>query len=306
MDERASSRTLLIGLIVSLVLHATVLLPWLIEAMRRTSFGSGRLLAHFEPEHFREPPPDESVRLGIEESTASTTTWIGYDEYQEHMAALAETEQAAFTTNPPVTLPSPAAPPSEPTEAQAAASEKATDPLAEMEAWLEAARPGPGPVEGEPTAPNARRKTLDDALARLEKMLAEPGRPTAPAPTTETEPQVGDPTDREADATSTVKVPLNNIRLGKPLAAGGLQIKTRKPVFTILTLMTAAPANPVAELRFRRDGKPATVRLLEGSGDSRIDEAILNSLYRWRASGKQLQELEDGETLPVRIQIVLR
>jgi len=47
------------------------------------------------------------------------------------------------------------------------------------------------------------------------------------------------------------------------------------------------------------------VRLLESSGDQRIDEAVLNSLYRWRAAGKKLRELERGETIPVTIRIIL-
>ena len=47
------------------------------------------------------PPPipvdhEEPVRLGIDESNAQTMNWIGYEEYQEHLAELAEVEQAAF------------------------------------------------------------------------------------------------------------------------------------------------------------------------------------------------------------------
>jgi hypothetical protein len=47
------------------------------------------------------------------------------------------------------------------------------------------------------------------------------------------------------------------------------------------------------------------VRILETSGDGRIDEAILNSLYRWRAAGKRLKPLKKGETIPIKIRIVL-
>ncbi len=102
-------------------------------------------------------------------------------------------------------------------------------------------------------------------------------------------------------------MPIDQIRLGRPLAAHGLQIKPMKPVFTTLTMMTSAPANPRAELRFRRDGKPARVRLITSSGDPRIDEAILNSLYRWRANprSKRLRELSRTDTVPIRIEIVL-
>jgi outer membrane biosynthesis protein TonB len=136
----------------------------------------------------------------------------------------------------------------------------------------------------------------------------EPQEPAPPAPTPAQPQPAGQPgvqSDQESDATSTVEVTMEQLTLGRPLAAQGLQIKPRKPVFTTLTMLTAIPANPKAQLHFRRDGKPARVRLLESSGDQRIDEAVLNSLYRWRAAGKKLRELERGETIPVTIRIML-
>jgi outer membrane biosynthesis protein TonB len=178
---------------------------------------------------------------------------------------------------------------------------------------------------GEPTDPAADTQALEDLLDSLERMLSEapesqptqeatppqPPKPQQPAqpseadapPTPPGEP--ADPSDQESDATSTRDVPLDDIKLGKPFASQGLRIKPRRPEFTTLTMLTAAPHNPLAELRFRRDGKPQRVRILRSSGDARIDEGILNSLYRWRASGKKLQELAKGETIPVRIQITL-
>jgi hypothetical protein len=334
MEGRSSSRTLLLGLVLSLLLHATLLVPALIAVMTADTAGPGRLLARFEPEDFLEPeeePQEDHVQLGIDESTESTMTWIGYDEYQEHLATLAETEQAAFTDSTaggtpaePASSPAPAAEPQPPDNAQAESGET-TDPLDEIEAWLEAAQLGPGPPVGEPTDPTAQPQALENLLDSLERMLSEapepqprqetaPPQPLAPEqaaeqseaeakPTPPGEP--ADPSDQESDPTSAVEVPLDNIKLGKPLSAHGLRIKPRRPEFTTLTLLTAAPADPLAELRFRRDGKPQRVRILKSSGDARIDEGILNSLYRWRASGKRLQELKKGETIPVRIRIVL-
>ena len=100
-------------------------------------------------------------------------------------------------------------------------------------------------------------------------------------------------------------MPLDQLRLGKPLAAQGLEIRTRKPVFTSLVLLTAAPANPRVEIRFGRNGVATKPRFLERSGDPRIDEAILNSLYRWRARGKRLAELKGDETVAIRIRIMI-
>jgi hypothetical protein len=333
VEGRSSSRLLLLGLLVSLVLHAAVLVPALVGVMTGKTASPGRLLARFEPEDFFEPPEEQEqeVQLGIDESTESTMTWIGYDEYEEHLAALAETEQAAFTDSTAGSTPSeaasspaPAAEPQPPDSAQAESGET-TDPLAEFEAWLEATQTGPGPPVGEPTDPAAQTQALEDLLESLERMLSEapdpqprqetappqPPKPEQPAQPSEADAQPtppgepADPSDQESDATSTRDVELDNIKLGKPFASHGLRIKPRRPEFTTLTLLTAAPNNPLAELRFRRDGKPQRVRILQSSGDARIDEGILNSLYRWRASGKRLQELKKGETIPVRIRIVL-
>ncbi|MHC4220268.1 MAG: energy transducer TonB [Planctomycetota bacterium] len=339
MEARLPKHILLIGILVSVVLHATVLLPALIAIMNSQDIGPGKLLARFEPDDFLPPEktePEDQVQLGIEESEASTLTWIGHDEYQEHMAALAETEQAAFTTTPPGAQPveptelvepiepmdsvAEPEPPAETAEPQ----EPTTDPLEELESWLKATEFGEGPAEGEPTDPNARQRSVEEMLTQLEEMLNQPTSqqqaqqqpaepqpaqqpqpPVPPAPSAEPTDETGDPAEQESDATSTVNVPLDNIKLGKPLAAHGLRIKPRKPVFTVLTMLTAAPANPLAELRFRRDGKPQRVRLVESSGDKRIDEAILNSLYRWRASGERLKKLKKNETISITIRIVL-
>jgi hypothetical protein len=334
MEQRSSSRLLLLGLSVSLLLHAAVLVPALVGVMTAETAGPGRLNARFEPDDFSTPPqepPDDSVKLGIDESTDSSMTWIGYDEYEEHLAALAETEQAAFTDSTmggtpsePASSPAPAAETQPPDNAQDESGET-NDPLAEIEAWLEASQVGPGPPAGEPTDPVAETQALEDLLDSLERMLSEapdpqprqqatppqPPAPQQPAQPSETDApptppgEPADPSDQESDATSTRDVPLDDIKLGKPFASHGLRIKPRRPEFTTLTMLTAAPNNPLAELRFRRDGKPQRVRILKSSGDARIDEGILNSLYRWRASGKKLQELKKGETIPVRIQIVL-
>ena len=327
MVPRRASTAVLLGLAVSLALHASVLLPGLINVMSGEVAPMRVLRADFNPEDFMtaEIDPDR-VQLGIDESTVSTMTWIGYEDYQEHLAAIADVEQAAFQTTPTGSEASPASPSESPPptpEPQDPQDDPSTspDPFDELEAWFDA-EAGEGPPLGEPTSPDARSQALQDIIERLEQMMqntVETERPTRqePAPLEPAPPepapvqpqpagQPGVQSDQESDATSTVEVTMEQLTLGRPLAAHGLQIKPRKPVFTMLTLLTAVPANPTAELRFRRDGKPARVRLLESSGDPRIDEAVLNSLYRWRAAGKKLRELERNETIPIRIRIMLR
>ena len=321
-----ASTAVLLGLAVSLVLHGTILLPALINVMSGEVEPMRVLRADFNPEDFMtsEIEPDR-VKLGIDESTVSTMTWIGFEDYQEHLAAIADVEQAAFQTTPTgseasAASPSEPPPPAPDTPDPQDNPSTSPDPFDELEAWFDAEE-GEGLLAGEPTSPDARSQALQDIIERLEQMMqntVETERPTRqePAPLEPAPPepapvqpqpagQPGVQSDRESDASSIVEVTMAQLTLGRPLAAQGLLIKPRKPVFTTLTLLTAIPANPKAELRFRRDGKPARVRLLESSGDSRIDEAVLNSLYRWRAAGKKLRELEGNETIPVQIRIML-
>ncbi len=84
-----------------------------------------------------------------------------------------------------------------------------------------------------------------------------------------------------------------------------MTLKPRRPEFTLLTRLTAAPANPMVAVRFRADGVPDDARILTSSGDLRVDEAILNSLYRWRATGKRLESLEPDATFTIKMRIIL-
>ncbi len=352
MEKPRASTLVLIGLILSLVLHAMVILPAMVAVMKSETRTREIVKARFEPEAFRdhEKLPADLVRLGIDESEASTMTWIGYEEYEQHMAALSEVEQAAFQTEPTGAEPAQATagPSPLPDDAMARAAQPiealsptdqpqpptAPDPFDDLETWLKGVE-GPGPPVGDPVNPQARPRALEDMLDQLEQMMPQPEpqspdreaekakqpqqppqppQPAVPVPAQPQEPappkpvpsgKPGEQADQESDATSTLEVSMEQLTLGRPLAAKGLRIKPRKPVFTTLTLLTAAPADPKAELRFRRDGKPALVRLLQSSGDPRIDEAVLNSLYRWRAAGKELGELKPGQTIPVRIRIML-
>lgn len=336
---RHGSITLLVGLALSLVLHASILLPALVNVMNSDLDTPVALRANFTSDDFDAVPEDDSIQLGIDESTISSLTWIGFEDYKEHMATLAEVDQAAFQTTPTGTEPTPNVLSEMPTEAPREAMEAPSpgesppvpdpqpdpptspNPLDELEAWLEASHEGEGPPVGESTQPDVRARAIEDMLDQLQQMMENPVQTQQPQPTPEPQSsdeappvqasppqpagQPGQQSDQESDATSTLNVTMEQLTLGRPLASHGLQIKPRKPVFTTLTMLTAVPVDPIAELRFRRDGKPDRVRLLQSSGDPRIDEAVLNSLYRWRAAGAKLRELEVGQTIPVRIRIML-
>ena len=327
----------LIGIVTSLLVHQAVLIPLLVLVM--TAHGRWETVqGNFHPKHFRkQPQPPDDVQLGLDEAKpTSTLAWIGYEEYLEHLAVLAEVDQAAFDPNPSVPAPrrpvtDDPAPPAEVAEAdptpadptspgEEAAAEEAEEALALLEILneVDALQPFETGEKAPAAAPEAAASQPDRPQEPAEE-ARQPADDKSQAPTKsddrkpveavpksgETEPKPGDRADKESDPTSTVEVPIDNIRIGKPLAAHGLQLKPRRPQFTTLTQMTAAPRNPLCELRFRRDGKPQVARILQSSGDPRIDAAIRSSLYRWRATGKRLNELAQGKTVKVTIRIML-
>ncbi len=335
MTNHRSIIPLVLGFVASVFAHVAVIVPLLVAIMTASGWQSVRLDTAFDPEDFKapeqEPDQDDEVRLGIDARTPSSFTWIGYEEYQEHLAVLAEAEQAANSPAAPAQLSDPLnAEPPEPPElselpeppeqnqsqpeidARAAAAQ-----LSKLLEILELAASPTKSTNDQADTPNTDLTGLQRALALLDELLAkamEKAReetevvainPPAPKPNPQATPTSGNASQMESDPTSKLEVPLADIKLGKPIAGHGLQIKPRRPSFTTLTMLTAAPGNPLVEIRFPRSGRPVLAQILESSGDRRVDEAILNSLYRWRAQGKQLEALGEGQSIPIRLRIVL-
>jgi len=415
---------------VSVIVHVTVLVPLLLMAMTNVSAPSTERTP--EPEEdvaSRERMPEEpEPALGIDEGTPSSVSWVGYEEYEEHLAQLAEVEQAAFTREPSgamgtneglmpienVSQPMVMAPPvAEETLADRAdhAGDDRTEPDAEVEKDVidadadeeitapkderDVQQPEPIPphvkpseesatleeqsskpdadapaltdedvIEGPPEpskevgaadepgahdteAAEAPSETVDDmAVAEPDEVEVEEAIDATkqnagaseetddPDPENTTEesesrdapdqseaehepPQPdqrdgppgevrdGEEADKDADATSIIDVPRENWRLGKPLAAKGVEVKPERPHFTLLQLMTSSPRNPVVGIRFNQKGVPREAVLLRSTGDRSIDAAIVASLYRWRASGETIDELNDDQTFDLQIRIML-
>ena len=316
---------LVLGFVASVFAHLAVIVPLLVAIMTASGWQSVRLETAFDTEDFKvpeqEPDQDDEIRLGIEARTPSSFTWIGYEEYQEHLAVLAEAEQAANSPAAPAQHADPlnAESPEPPEQDQSQPAIDARAAAAQLSKLLEILEFAASPTKStndQADTPITDRTGLQRALASLEGLLAramERAReetkvvatnPSAPKPNPQT-PTSGNASEMESDPTSMLEVPLADIKLGKPIAGHGLQIKPRRPSFTTLTMLTAAPGNPLVEIRFPRSGRPVLAQILESSGDRRVDEAILNSLYRWRAQGKQLEALGEGKSIPIRLRIVL-
>jgi outer membrane biosynthesis protein TonB len=345
------TRPLLLGLVLSVAFHVAVVIPLLDDAAAATDAGGiVDLATAIEPPQ----PEEEETVLGIDDSMAKTMNWIGYEDYEEHLARLADMDQAAFKMNPsagggaPPPTPRPT-PPTEETTPEApkprasATPPSVTAPPAEDDSLLsvpEAPLPTPAeriePATPEKPDPEAPREEVGPPEPesppvtdpKPEAPPREPTPPTEPKPETppqepappgepkpepaegpgsgEGEPADGDAAEKESDATSVIEVPPSTWRAGRPLAANGLELKTRRPVFPELTKLTAQFSNPLVEISIGRNGRPRNVVILESSRDRRVDEPIIDSLYRWRATGERLQELEGDETVTIRIRIMLQ
>jgi hypothetical protein len=197
-------------------------------------------------------------------------------------------------TEPPVEpLPeSPAEPPAEPLQEAPPAAPKPPSPT---EPWPNEAS------TSQPEVPPAEQLPPTEFV----------GPPLTPSVASATGPRTDDPvgegevTDMESDPTSLQDVPPNQWRNGRPIASKGLEIKTRKPRFTILTLVTSAPRNPIVELRFDQEGKPVRYGFVRPSGYPDIDGPILDALAGWRAAGEPLKRLGPDDTITLRFKLLL-
>lgn len=322
---------LLAGLCASIFAHLAVILPLLVSIMTTNAAKPAELKTIITADDFQLIEEEQKLQLGIDQDTPSSFTWIGYKEYEEHLAALSEVEQAANAIDQSGTPQTPSAESSE--LIKAITTEQFKIVKNELAALLERfkimpippkAKPGMNPDVPQVTEPGLRsaiekiREWLENVsetakskpatepdetvVQAVEAKAVETGRPGKP---TEKPPDEGDPSDLESDATSTIDVPFEEIRLGKPVAGHGLELKPRKPDFTLLELMSARPRNPLIEISFPSSGIPKSAQLIEQTGNKNIDNAILNSLYAWRAKGKRLEELGEKETIKIRIRILL-
>lgn len=322
----------------SICIHLFLLLPGMFAVAEAE--GEWTEFEHELEEHVEEQePPEEPERLGLESSTTSSMTWVGYEEYREHLAQLSEFDQARFveasspetsTPNQQVTPgeqagtpsnaggpPKPAASPQSPTGGGGGP----IDGLGDRGGGL--ASPGTGPLVDAPSGkatPNTTSETPAEKPGKKEPSPPKPanesdpqppgnrpdsggGAPPTP-PSDSPQPPEPDAADKASDATSTISVPREKWISGHPVASQGLELFPRKPSFT--TLQTLAGArNMLVVIRFGKDGKPTTADILEHSGNEGIDAAIKASLYRWRAKGTRLDALADEQTIDITLELIM-
>ncbi len=114
------------------------------------------------------------------------------------------------------------------------------------------------------------------------------------------------PGDRDSDAFSVTRTGV--FRNGRVEAGEGLEIRTVRPQFTLLTRVTAAPGAPRVRVVFGKDGRVKDAKIMRSSGYAlEIDEPVLAAVFNWRASGHALRDLPNhpGATLRLDLTVVL-
>lgn len=237
--------------------------------------------------------PDEDdapeVRLGIEESQRVSIAWIGFAEETPHSGVKAETLQPQLSAEA-VSAASRAA------EQAAAAASAATDSIFERFSELSQFA--------------ARLEAAREAAVKA-KTAAKPEEAEAPDAAKPSEPNENAiPDDRESDAT-TPELTIRQDELGQVVAREGLRIQTFRPDFDATTRqleLRTRRGRVTAVIGFGRDGGVLSAQLKEGTatGVATIDGPILDSVYRWRAAGSDLEALpnEPRATVTVEIQIL--
>lgn len=168
------------------------------------------------------------------------------------------------------------------------------------------AKPTPAQAPTQPTAPATVEKPGQER-PQVPPQVDAPGAATNPnadkaGPVTD-----GAKSDKQSAATSVIDVPASLWKNGKPLAREGLNIKTRRVELTTLTQVSANYRNPQCDIYFDHTGKPVQVKIVESSGlKEAVDEPVVDTLFRWRASGKQISQLQPGQLARFRVRIYLR
>lgn len=195
MSDRSA---LTLPFLTSLLLHiaAGVLgARWSFDADAKIALSAASIAATMPEEKPPAVEPElqpDPLRLGLNDSTATSLTWLGFDEYIEHIAEQSEVDQPELTMDPPSGPPSEAmavilAPPAPPTpETQESPATPAT-PEPPVEQTVQAEPIEKNPIDESPAGTPTQEAEESPTREEAEDLgVSETGNvPLPPAPTVE-------------------------------------------------------------------------------------------------------------------------
>lgn len=243
---------------------------------------------------------EDHDRPGIDASQATSITWIGFDEYREHLAEASTIDQPELAVEPAAEEPpgsldgmmeaslvQGAGEALDASGGAAPAADAMEPPVQPMQSPLVSAVDTQAPEAGimGPPAPSQSEVHASQGGSVPYPEGAQASRSVMAGPA----PEPGVESDRESQASSVLTAAWK--KLGQPIAGEGIEVFTRKPRFTKYTSIVGAMRDPIVRVHFRRDGRVDKVELVRSSGNPDVDRPVLDALYQWRAVGKRLESL---------------
>lgn len=275
-----------VGALLAVLLHAGML-PAVRWSIAHES-GTTRAL----PAELEGMLPEPDVQLGRPKPRRASVAWIAHDDFRRLIAPRAATEQPALqqTVEPTPNAPLPADPtppdltqrpqppqPPQPSKPAPAAAEPLTEPTPVADASpIEAPPDGPSPIPPPTDVPPVAQAV--ESVSQAAPQPAAEARPTAA------------PRSRQDVSPTQLALPSDKVRPGSVIVGDGVEITTARPRFALSALMTAVPNNTRVRVLFNHNGEVVQAQLLGTTGYADFDGPILESLYRWRASGPKVRE----------------
>lgn len=162
------------------------------------------------------------------------------------------------------------------------------------------------PAEQPETKPD-QPEELPELVARSTKQPEQSEQPAERAPqptTTSKQGKPGEEDDRESVASMIKRADSKKASdLNRPLSSAGLEIKPVEPRYPAAVRFTQLPRNPVVRIRFNAEGKVIFAdflrdeekRIVYDTGSKPVDEPLISAIYKWRAEGKPLEQLDPND-----------
>jgi len=163
------------------------------------------------------------------------------------------------------------------------------------------------PVEQEPPPEPQPEATPTPTPTPQPQPAVEPTPPPSPStppatPTDEESAPTSSPDEnRESDAAQQRPDEPQKVRPGRVVVQQGIKIETAHPRFGIATLYSALPTDPLVRVVFSPQGQVIRAEIVESTGFSDVDGPILASLYKWKATGAELEKLNEPFDVEIRM-----